>query len=832
MSTVAAPFNALYGSAGCAEGVCFHCGLAVPQQQAITSEIDGARQAFCCVGCKSVCTAIYEAGLQGFYQRTPQGMLLEPPPVPPNDLSLYDLDGIQGEFVSDLGESRSIYLLIEGMHCAACVWLIEKSMATLPGIIQASINLSGKRLSVRWDNRLIKLSEIIRRLGEVGYGAVPYDPEAVAGVLKKQNRALLMRMIFAGFATANIMLVAIALYNGADKGEFRQLFHWVGLVLATPTLFYSGWHFFRGAWTGLRQLHLTMDVPIVIGTSVTYLYSAYVTLAKPATGEVYFDTVVNLIFVILIGRYLEGSFKQQAMLSTQRLMDLQPRVATVLRDGEEQVVPVRAVQIGETVLIKPGANIPVDGVVCDGCSAVDEAMLSGESLPVTKQAGSSVSAGTVNGSGMLVVRTACALKDTALARIIRLVEEAQSSKAPIQRIADRIVPWFIFVTLLLAAATFIGWLPTNLEMALMAATSVLIITCPCALGMATPLSIAVASGLGARRGILVKSGETLETLSSVTHFVFDKTGTLTRGRLQVHQVTVLPHLQAHAILRKVAALERYSEHGVAQAILNEAVAQGITQADRAEANDFVNAPGYGVRGTVDGVVVLAGTAAWLARNGIPANMELQRQVAALEQQAMTCVHVAIGREQAGFISLADALRPDAKALLDNLRAMGMRLTLLSGDRKAVADSVAAQLGDMDVIAEVLPQDKDQVIRSLQQRGEKVAMVGDGVNDAPALIRADVGIAVGSGTDVSVESAGIVLTGSDLDKVRQAMLLSRSTLSIIRQNIIMSLTYNAIMVPLAMLGLVTPLVAAIAMPVSSLLVIGNAARRRNTFGRSK
>ncbi|MDO8413209.1 MAG: heavy metal translocating P-type ATPase [Gallionellaceae bacterium] len=828
MNTATASLNASLGYAKCAEAACFHCGLAVPQQQTITAQIDGARREFCCIGCQSVCAAIYEAGLQGFYQRTPQGILLAPPPTPPGNLTLYDLDDIQGEFVNELGETRSLYLLIEGMHCAACVWLIEKSMATLPGIVQASINLTGKRLSVRWDNRQIKLSEIIRRLGEIGYNAVPYDPEAVAGVLKKQNRALLLRLIFAGFATANIMLVAIALYSGADQGEFRQLFHWVGLALATPTLFYSGGHFFRGAWTGIKQLHLTMDVPIVIGTSLTYLYSTYVTLAKPVTGEVYFDTVINLIFVILIGRYLEGSFKQQAMLSTQRLMDLQPRVATVMRNGQEQVVPVRAVQIGEIVLIKPGANIPVDGVVCEGSSAVDEAMLSGESLPVAKQVDSNVSAGTVNGSGMLLVRTACALNDTALARIIRLVEEAQSSKAPIQRIADRIVPWFIFVTLLLAAATFVGWLPVNLETALMAATSVLIITCPCALGMATPLSIAVASGLGARRGILIKNGETLETLSGVTHFVFDKTGTLTQGRMQVHQITVLPHFKAQEMLRQVAALERYAEHGVAQAILKEAEVRGIT---RAEAQDFSYAPGYGVRGTVDGVEVLAGTAAWLVRNGISINVELQRQVAELEQRAMTCVHLAVGHEQVGYIALADELRPDAKVLIENLRAMGMRLTLLSGDRKAVAESVAAQLGGMDVIAEVLPQDKDQVIQSLQQRGEKVAMVGDGINDAPALIRADVGIAVGSGTDVSVESASIVLTGSELDKVRQAMLLSRRTLHTIRQNIILSLTYNAVMVPLAMMGLVTPLVAAIAMPVSSLLVIGNAARLRNILERN-
>ena len=832
MNTISIPLNAMPSAAHCAEAECFHCGLALTQQQAITSHINGAQRAFCCIGCKSVCAAIYEAGLQGFYQRTPQGVLLTPPSALPKDLSVYDLDVVQGEFVDDLGETRHINLLIEGIHCAACIWLIEKSLATLPGICQVRVNLAAKRLSVDWNNGQIKLSEIIRRLEKIGYGAVPYDPETAASALKKQNRALLLRLIFAGFAMSNIMLVAIALYSGAGKGEFRQLFHWIGFALATPTLFYCGWHFFRGAWAGIRQFQLTMDVPIVIGTTATYLYSSYVTFARPATGEVYFDTVVNLIFVILIGRYLEGSFKQQALLSTQKLMDLQPRVATVLRDGIEQVVPSRAVQVGETVLIKPGANIPVDGMVCEGSSEVDEAMLSGESLPMTKQVGASVSAGTVNGSGVLVVRSVSALKDTALARIIRLVEEAQASKAPIQRIADRVVPQFVLVTVLLAIATFIGWYATDFETALMAATSVLIITCPCALGMATPLSIAVASGLGARRGILVKNGAVLETLSRVTHVVFDKTGTLTQGCQQVQQLCVTPNAQAHDMLRYAAAVERYSEHGIARAIVNEAAARGLVDAGRTEVGNFSNAPGYGVRGIVDGMVVMAGTAAWLVRNGIAADEILQHQAAALEQQAMTCVHVAVAGTQVGFIALADQLRPDAKALVENLRAAGMRLTLLSGDRQCVASAIAAQLGGMEVIAEVLPQDKDRVIQTLQQRGEKVAMVGDGVNDAPALIRADVGIALSSGTDVSVECAGIVLTGGELDKMRQAMHLSRRTLRTIRQNIVISLTYNAVMVPLAMLSLVTPLVAAVAMPLSSLLVIGNAARLRNMFAEKK
>lgn len=807
---------------------CFHCGLPIPAKVDFQAAPDGVQHQFCCFGCQSVCSAIYDAGLQGYYQRTPEGVLLAPPPEPPKDIEVYDFDEVQQEFTTRSGDLREIQLLVEGIHCAACIWLIERGLQRQPGVLSAEVNLAGKRLRLRWDSSKCKLSDLIRALSRIGYSAVPYDPESAEGAIKNSNRALLFRLFFAGFAAMNMMWIAIALYSGANHDEFRSFFHWIGLVLATPTLLYAGFPFYRGAVGGLRARHLTMDLPIALGLSVTYAYSLYVTLTNNQQGEVYFDTVTNLTFVILVGRYLEGMFRHQAVSATRRLMELQPRVALVIRDGQEQMTPIRGVKPGDRVLIKPGSAVPVDGTVLEGFSAVDESMLSGESVPLRKGVGDPVSAGTTNTSGALLVEVRVRLQDTALSKIIRLVEEAQSSKAPIQRLADSIVPWFVLVTLVCAGVTFFLWHGRDFEIALMAATSVLIITCPCALGMATPMSIAVASGLGAKHGILVKNGLVLETLSKVTHFVFDKTGTLTEGRMSLAELHAAPDVDAQEVLRLAAAVERYSEHGAARAITAGAGERQLSYRDLA-VTGFHATAGLGVAADVAGQTMLLGSGNWLAQSGIAVDAALQDRAQQLEAQAMSCVFVALGGRHVAIFALADRLRGDAQRLIAELQAAGIAMTLLSGDRRPVAEAIARQLGGgMLVIAEVLPQDKDQVIRNLQQRGETVAMVGDGVNDAPALIRADVGIALGSGTDVSVDNADIVLMHNELGKVVQALQLSRRTLLTIKQNIGLSFVYNIIMVPLAMMAAVSPLVAAITMPISSLVVIGNAARIRTLF----
>ncbi|KXX65032.1 heavy metal translocating P-type ATPase [Marichromatium gracile] len=803
---------------------CHHCGLPIGPGGGERALIAGVERRFCCSGCKGVCEAIHAAGLEGFYRRTGADELLAPPPERPRDLEHYDLDAVQQAFTDTSARCRDIQLQVEGIHCAACVWLIENGLQSLPGVEEARVNLTGRRLRLRWDSERLRLSRVLARLAALGYAAVPFDPEAAEGALARENRDLLFRLAWAGFAMMNLLWISIALYSGADQGEFRGLFHWLGFALATPTLLYSGAPFFRGAWAGLRHARLGMDLPIAIGVIVTYGYSLAVTLGLGDQGHVYWDTVVNFLFVILLGRYLEAISRRRAVASTQRLFDLQPRVATVLdAQGEARPVAVRAITPGMTVLVRPGERIAVDGEVIAGESGVDESMLSGESRPVAKGPGATVAAGTLNGAGALRLRVGGVLAETALGRIIALVESAQSSRAPIQRLADRVVPWFVAATLGLALVTFMVWVRHDLESALMAATAVLIVTCPCAFGLATPMAVAVASGRGAARGILIKHGAVLERLSAIRHLVFDKTGTLTEGRARVVALrapgedwrapeTGLTEAQ-RAALAALGALEQHSEHPLARAVVACCTALGVAHGGLTVAG-FVALPGRGVRARVAGREVLAGSAEWLAGAGI-----------ALPEGEPGEVCCAIDGELVLALRIEDRLRADAARALARLRAAGMRLTLLSGDRAARAREVAGRLGGMATIAEVLPEDKARVVERLRAEGAAVAMVGDGVNDAPALVAADVGIAMGSGTDVSIECADIVLMTGELERVVEAVVLARRTLRAIRQNIAISMTYNLIMVPLAMAGIITPLIAAVSMPLSSLAVIANSARIR-------
>ncbi len=773
------------------------------------------------------CQTIYAAGLQSFYSKTPEGERLAPPPDTANDFHAYDLDEIQADYVDTVDEKRTINLLIDGIHCAACVWLIEHALYKLPGVLAADVNLTAKRCRICWDNRKTSLSILMQHLAELGYAAVPFDPETAEGALAKRHRGLIYRMAFAGFAMMNLMWVSIALYSGAAEDEFRDLFHWVGFLIATPTLLYSGYPFFRHSISGLRSRYLTMDLPIAIGATATYLYSSYITFTGSVEGEVFFDTVVNFIFVILIGRYLEALSKRNALSATRRMLELQPKLATVIEAGIQKTVPIRSVKVGDLVLVRPGENIPVDGVVTDGESAVDESMLTGESQPVRKQVNDMVVAGSINSEGAFVVKAQQVLRHTALAKIIALMDEAQTSKAPIQTLADKIVPWFVVITLTLATLTFVFWVGSDFEKALLAAASVLVVTCPCAFGMATPMSIAVASGVGASNGILIKQGVALESLSRVTHYVFDKTGTLTEGRLKLVERITAEGISEQQLLQIAASAEQQSEHGIAKTIVSAAQQYALPLF---EISQFYASPGRGVEAQIEGNKIIVGTADWMLSHQVILNNAWQLKVDQLEQQGISCVFVASEKKLIGILGLFDTLRDDAKAMISDMLANGLKVTVLSGDRQQVVNSVTADLGNIKRMAEVLPADKRRFIQQLQQQGDCVAMVGDGINDSPALIQADVGIALASGTDVSIESADIVLSHNQLSQVALARQLATRTLRTIRQNIVLSISYNVIMVPLAMMALVSPLLAAITMPISSLLVIGNAARISRIFKR--
>ncbi len=837
---------------------CDHCHLPLPAGEDIISRINGKELHFCCHACKTVCETIYGAGMEGFYQRTTEGETLQPPPQIDSQLEVYDLDEVQGDFVDNLGDIREIHLLIEGIHCAACVWLIERRLAMLDGIQDANVNLSARKLRVKWDNRDIKLSQILQTLGQIGYAAVPYDPEVAEGQIKKANRQLLFRLGFAGFAAMNLMWISIALYAGADEGKFRELFYWLGFGLSTPTLIYSGYPFFRGALTGLLNRHLTMDLPIAIGAGITYLYSCYVVISGSEVAHVYFDTVVNFIFVILTGRYLEAMSKRLAVQSSQRLLDLQPKISTLIEDDETRIVPVRALKEGDHVLVKAGEKIPVDGVILKGESVIDESMLTGEFVPVAKFKGDDVSAGTTNKNGVLTIEVKKILKNTALGKIIHLVDEAQSTKAPIQCTADRIIPWFVSVTLILATLTFFYWVNSDFEVALMAATSVLIITCPCAFGLATPMAIAVATGVGARMGVLVKHGAVLEILSSIKHYVFDKTGTLTEGKMLVSTLYDIP-LNGTADIKKIELqdkvikllddqhksmlslagyLESHSEHMIAKAIVTftqqyelQNIVHKEIHARGAELEHIKTVSGSGIQAYYQDQQVAIGHLKWIEKlAGLTPDLinRLNHEMQDYHVTGSSVVYIWVEEQGLMAFIVEDKLREDAPLIIKKMQDKGFDITLLSGDKREVAQYMAQKLDIKEVIAEVMPAEKDKVIQQKQQQGEMIAMVGDGINDAPALIRADVGIAMGTGTDVSIESADVILVNGELEKIPLAAELSHATLATIKQNISISILYNIIMVPLAMSAVITPLVAAISMPLSSLLVIGNAARIRWRF----
>lgn len=804
---------------------CFHCSLPIPSSSDFSAEIEGEIRRFCCNGCLGVCLSIFDAGLEGFYRRTGENLTLSPPPELPDSVEMYDMDVVVEEFVDEEDGKSSVLLLVEGIHCAACVWLIEKTLKRMTGVIEASANLSTRRLKLCWDSEALKLSIIIRRLSEVGYAAVPYSPAAAESSLKGQKKSYLYRISFAGFAMMNLLWVSVALYSGADRGEYRDLFRYIGLGLATPTLLYSAYPFLRGAWSGLRSLNLSMDLPIAIGAIVTYLYSAAITVGGRLSGEVYFDTLVTFIFVILIGRYLETASRDRATSVTRRLLELQPRVAKKVTEEGEALVPVRSISVGDRVRVRPGESIPVDGLIIEGRSGVDESMLTGESLPVSKDEGDRVAAGTLNGSGSLLIEVDRTGRATTLSRIIGLVEDAQAAKGPVQRMADGVVPWFVGVTLVLSVVTYFFWIGEGVDRALMAATSVLIITCPCALGLATPMAIAVASALGAQRGLLIKDGAALEQLASVDRFVFDKTGTLTEGKLMLAKVVPLRACDELQCLRLAAAVESRSEHPLGAAIVAAALRGGL-EFTSLKLEHFESKAGCGVSAIVEGKSLAVGSIRWLlsGEEEEKHNVEIER----LEASGATVVGLSVEGELAALFGLADRLREEAAETAADLREEGLKLSLLSGDSQKAVNGVAEGLGEIECHAALLPAGKIDQLSAYQSAGEKVAMVGDGVNDAPALIQSDVGIAVASATDVSVESADMLMLGGGLRGILDLYRLSKVTARTIRQNIALSLSYNVILVPMAMMGMISPIFAAVAMPISSLLVIGNAARIRRSL----
>lgn len=807
---------------------CFHCGLPAQGSAACMGDIGAEKHYFCCGGCLSVCQVIHESGLDNFYQRLKKReSTIAPPPDAPTDMDQYDLAEVQSEFIQSLADGTSkTQLMVAGIHCAACVWLIEKALMAMDGIIQAEVNLVHHRLALHWQPEKLALADVMRRLAALGYAAVPFNLDNAEGHVRQQNRKLLFRLGFAGFAAMNMMWISIALYAGAFSGisgEYRHFFHWISFAIATPVLLYSGGPILYAAWQGLRRGRLGMDLPIAIGAVITYTYSTWQTWIEGQ--HVYFDTVVTFLFVILIGRYLEALARRNASSATLRLLELQPRMATLITEAGEERIAVRKLQLGDHLHIRPGDKIPADGLIIEGQSHVDESMLTGESKPIHKSTGCRLVAGTVNGESSLSMQVEKTGADTVLSRIIHLVESAQGSKAHIQDLADRIAPYFVGVTLSLACLTFLYWFSIDLDTALLAATAVLIITCPCALGLATPMAIAVSTGLAAKYGVLIRNGKALEKLSEVSHIVMDKTGTLTEGRMAVTKILFADD-QNH-VLQLAGSIERHDSHPIAKAIC---ATQESKELRFFATHDVQIIPGLGVQGNVQAphanYEVLIGNKRFIQSRDVILTEGHLNACNRIEKDMGIAVFIAADGELLGLLQLEDKLRDGVHNLISHLAQSNISMTVLTGDSVAAANCLENKLAEsmnmnIRVIAEVLPEAKADEISRLQQQGEHVLMIGDGINDAPALAQADISIAMGTGTDVSMECSDIVLMGSELQNIPWALALGKRTLRTIRQNLTFSLGYNIILVPTAMMAWVTPIFAALAMPLSSLVVIGNA-----------
>jgi len=707
--------------------------------------------------------------------------------------------------------AERVDLPVSGMSCAACARTIENQLSSTPGVARAHVNFATSTATVEFDPAHAQVRNLVEAIEELGYGV----PEPVAGEdteeqTRRQEFAALKRRLWLAVAFA-APVVILGMWPGLMQ---RAAMPWLQLLLAVPVVFYAGAPFYAGAWTALRHRSANMNTLIAMGTGAAFLYSLIITVR--GGHEVYYEAAAVIITLILLGRVLEARARGKASEAIRRLCELQPKTARIVRDDAEQDIPIEQVRVGDIVIVRPGEKIPVDGAVVEGASAVDESMLTGESMPVDKAPGGAVYGGTINRSGSLRFEARKVGRATALQQMIELVREAQGSRAPVARLADVVSGYFTVSVLAIATVTFLVWLAfAPLSFALVNFVSVLIIACPCALGLATPTAIMVGTGRGAERGILIKGGEALETAYHIDTVILDKTGTITSGQPRVTDVVPLNGYSETELLRLAASAERYSEHPLGRAVVEHAANQSIVLDAPA---DFHAIAGHGVEARVDGHNVQVG------------GFAVVPETESLARDGKTAVLVSVDGQPAGALGLADTVKPEAAAAIRRLHDIGLEVWMITGDNQRTAEAVARQVGIQHVLAEVRPDAKVAEVRRLQASGKKVAMVGDGINDAPALAQADVGIAIGTGTDIAMEAGSITLMRGDLNGVADALALARRTMRVIRQNLFWAFAYNTIGIPVAagvlypFTGwLLSPVLASAAMSFSSVTVVTNSLR---------
>jgi Cu+-exporting ATPase len=733
---------------------------------------------------------------------------------------------------------------IQNLRCASCVQFIENELRANPGVLSASVNVATQEATIEYLPEKTTLTDLNNAIESWGYkprpatSEEPVDKQQAAH--EKEYRRLMNRFWFAAFISLPVLATAYSKYVPFVRDwsmETLRLAWGMTALLTLPVLFWSGSDFFTGAWAAIKHRSANMNTLVALGTAAAWLYSTiavlFPSIFPQGTSEPFFDVVAVVIALVVLGQALELRAKGRTSEAIKKLMGLQAKTARVIRDGQELDIPVEEVLVGDIVQVRPGEKIPVDGLILEGSSAVDESMLTGESLPTSKKPGDEVIGATLNKTGAFKFRTTKVGKDTALAQIVKMVQDAQNSKAPIARLADTISGYFVPVVMILAVFTFILWFDIGpqpqLIYALVTAVTVLIIACPCALGLATPMSLMVGIGKGAENGILIRSGEALQTAQGIKIVVLDKTGTITKGKPELTDTVVTNAWQENDLLHLAGSVERSSEHPLAEAIVEGAKAKGIPLS---EPTSFEAVPGFGVIATVDGRRVVLGNKKMMDRETINLG-DLEQKAASLADDGKTPMFMAVDGQAAGIVAVADTVKEDSAEAIAAFQKMGIEVVMITGDNQRTAQAIARKVGVDRVLAEVLPEDKAKNVQLLQAEGKLVAMVGDGINDAPALAQADVGLAIGTGTDVAIEASDITLIKGSLKGVVTAIEVSRATMGNIKQNLFGAFIYNALGLPVAMgllfpfFGvLLNPLIAGAAMAFSSVTVVGNANRLRN------
>ena len=794
---------------------CFHCGLPVPGNAEYPVTIDGVDHNLCCRGCQAVAQAIVDGGLTSFYRHreTPSGKAEELIPEELARMELYDQPALQEGFVTHRDENlKSASLILEGITCAACVWLNERHVRALPGVTDFQVNYSTHRAHVTWDDSRLHLSDILKAISSIGYIAHPFDPGRQEALQKKEKSQALRKLFVAGLGSMQVMMLAIAMYAGDYSGMevgMEQFMRWTSLLLTLPVILYSARGFFVTAYRDLRRLQLSMEVPVSLAIGGAFTASIWHTLQ--GSGEIYYDSVCMFSFFLLTSRYLEMGARHKAGQAAEELVKLLPATATRVRvNDEHEVVAVSQLSPGDVVLIRPGETVPADGEVSRGQSSVDESLLTGESLPRSRGIGDTLVGGSLNVESPLQMRITSVGEDTLVSGIVRLLDRAQSEKPKLARLADRIAGYFVGALLLIAAGVAIFWWMHAPDKVFEITLAILVVTCPCALSLATPTAVTVATGALTRLGLLSTRGHVLESLANADHIVFDKTGTLTRGALSLARVHALGALSEQQAQDIAAALSRGSEHPVAKVLV-------LHGGERQAVEDLSSRPGHGMQGTFDGITYRLGHAAFVA--------ELCGDQAPEVDSGHVGTQVFLG-STAGLVArfdLSDSLRGDAAEAVSQLRALGLTTHIFSGDSPAAVAHVARALGVDDHHGSMRPDDKLARVRELQAAGHTVVMVGDGVNDAPVLAGADVSVAMGQGAQLAHASADMVALSERLHMLGDGVLKARATRTIIKQNLGWALLYNLCAVPLAASGLVAPWMAAIGMSLSSLVVVVNALR---------